>query len=365
MAATDKDIYQKERALTYCVANDLIPFLEVNVTNTRELADKPTFLTDIDVLGIGVDQYGVRRVIFDCKTNSKTSPINRSFWAAGLMQYVNGSEAFVILQKSALQAHKLSAKALKVHLFDEALFQAYAIASSSEFLGNRSYAVDIARWNKLCEYYLSNESFLAADGHLRHLIPLEEDFAKAFRGLLNALKWIKGELDPAKPMHQSIYNHFVSMASFTLCPVVNDIFDIFDPKCTKEQFEEILRAYIWGGKDSYRLRRKMKEVMASVNEHVSPEVELSHWDDFVEMIRSFLDSPKDLSMCPIPLMELALKYVDAPVDASDVALGRRLNRSSRIRPFIFRISGYLVKSAALPKEFDLQLRQQMNYLLSE
>ena len=80
MAKLDKDIHQKEAAIRFCMINGLMPFLEVNVNNYRELSETSTVITDIDVLGVSVNSTGrPKRVIFDCKTLGKTSPINRAF----------------------------------------------------------------------------------------------------------------------------------------------------------------------------------------------------------------------------------------------------------------------------------------------
>src|SRR5690554_6340781 len=117
MSKFDKDIHQKEMAIRYCLINEMVPFLEVNINNYRELSDASTLITDIDVLGVKVNSSGKQeKVIFDCKTLGKTSPINRAFWAAGLMQFAQCSEAFVILRKRASEAHRLSARQLGVHL---------------------------------------------------------------------------------------------------------------------------------------------------------------------------------------------------------------------------------------------------------
>ena len=123
MGKLDKDIHQKESAIRFCVLTGSLPFLEVNVENRRELSDSATIITDIDVLGVSIDASGTnRRIIFDCKTLGKTSPINRAFWAAGLMKYALCDEAFVILRKKASEAHRLSAKDINVHLYNENQF---------------------------------------------------------------------------------------------------------------------------------------------------------------------------------------------------------------------------------------------------
>lgn len=362
MAATDKDIYQKEQALRYCVSHGLIPFLEVNVSNVRELAAKPTFLTDIDAMGIRFARAGVRRTIFDCKT-AKVSPISRAFWAAGLIRYVEADEAFVILQKSATEAHRLSAKSLNVHLFDETLFESYSLASTNGQLDKESYMASIRRWLKLHDLYKTNPSFAGIENFLRHTIPLDGDFSKLFRGVISHLRQIRGELDPNKAAHNAIYCHAVFSAVYALSPIVNDFFDLFDPKQTKETFDGFLRMYMWGGSESYHLRRRLREVMATMNEHVSPEVELHNWEGFLEMFRSFLDSPNDLSLCALPLLDIALKCADGPDMVADSLVSVRLKKSNRIRQFIFKISGYLISATGLPKDFDINLRNTINSLM--
>lgn len=75
-------------------------FLEVNVENYRELSDTSTIITDVDVLGVAFDITGkTRKIIFDCKTLKNTSPINRAFWASGVMNFLGYDEAFIILRK--------------------------------------------------------------------------------------------------------------------------------------------------------------------------------------------------------------------------------------------------------------------------
>lgn len=363
MAATDKDIYQKEQALRYCVSHGLIPFLEVNVSNVRELAAKPTFLTDIDAMGISFVRSGVRRTMFDCKT-AKVSPISRAFWAAGVAKYIEADEAFVILQKSAIEAHRLSAKSLNVHLFDEVLFENYSLASTNGQLDKDSYSATVSRWLKLHGLYKSNPVFEGIDNFFRHSIPLENDFSKLFRGVISYLRQIRGELDPNKPAHNAIFCHAVFSGVYALTPIVNDFFDLFDPKQSKETFDSFLRMYMWGGSESYHLRRRLKEVMATVNEHVSPEVELHNWDGFLEMFRMFLDSPNDLSLCSLPMLDVTLRYTDNEEALADSLLSNRLKRSNRIRQFIFKMSGYLIGAAGLPKDFDTNLRNTINFLMS-
>src|ERR1700687_4093983 len=120
MGKYDKDRFLKELAVRLCLARGMLPFLEVLVPNVSELSDSTEVLTDIDVLGLqSVQDGGLRRIAFDCKTTNKMSPINRAFWAAGILKYTRCDESFVILKSKAVHNHRISALSINVDLHDE------------------------------------------------------------------------------------------------------------------------------------------------------------------------------------------------------------------------------------------------------
>src|ERR1700749_1986464 len=98
MGIYDKDRFQKELAVRFCLARGGVPFVEVVVRSSVDRSDSVEVLTDLDVLGIeSIWDGGLRRTIFDCKTANKLSSINRTFWAAGVKEYTHCNEAYVIL----------------------------------------------------------------------------------------------------------------------------------------------------------------------------------------------------------------------------------------------------------------------------
>jgi hypothetical protein len=124
MGKYDKDRFLKELAVRYCLARRLVPFLEVVVHSTSDLSDSVEVLTDLDVLGVeAVGDGGLRRTIFDCKTTTKMSSVNRAFWAAGVKDYTGADEAYVILQSKAVHNHRISVLTLNVDLHDEQSFR--------------------------------------------------------------------------------------------------------------------------------------------------------------------------------------------------------------------------------------------------
>lgn len=363
MAAADKDIHQKTKAIRFCLATGLVPFYEVKVSNIREIADVPTLLTDIDVLGVAFQRNSTSRTIFDCKTNSKTSPINRAFWAAGLMQYAGAENAYVILNKAAPEGHKLSSKVLGVHLFDEPLFESHASALSLNYRDMKSYASNIDNWHALHAAFKGNAKLEKLGEFLFHVVPLEPDPAKALRGILAHIKQARGELDPARPAHMAIYTYCVFSLAFAIAPIVRDIFDVFDPKQAQGSFEKLLRAYVWGGREAYLLRKKLQELMAERNENVAPEIELGAWENFVEMSRTFLDAPDEVPNCCIPLLELSLRYVATQEKLADIQTQQAFIKTRRVRQFCFRLADYLVESANLPRDFSDKSRGEINAVM--
>jgi hypothetical protein len=125
MGKYDKDHFQKELAVRFCLARGTVPFVEVVVQSTSDLSDSVEVLTDLDVVGIeAIGDGSLRRTIFDCKTaGNKMSSINRAFWAAGVKEYTRCNEAYVMLQRRAVHNHRISALAMNVDLHDEQSFK--------------------------------------------------------------------------------------------------------------------------------------------------------------------------------------------------------------------------------------------------
>jgi hypothetical protein len=363
MAATDKDLQQKRKAIQFCVASGLVPYYEVNITNVKDLTDKPEFLTDVDVLGVALETGRVKRIIFDCKT-SKISPINRAFWASGLRQYVEAERAYVILKRSAPEAHKISAKTLGVHLFDEALFDAYATALSPNYKSEDDYLFSMERWHFLHDSLRANSTVEKLGNFMRHAVPLDPDAPKLVRGVLANLRHARGELDPARCEHMAVYVFAVFSFAVAMSTVARDIFDVFDPKQSRDAFERFLRDYIWEGREAYQLRKKLREVMASRSDHVSAEFELHAWEEFVELVRTLLDSPESVFLCCTPLLSCSLRFLASPEAGLDETLKRQLSVNNRQRQFVFRLSNYLAAACGLPRDLDDRLKAAINEVMA-
>ncbi|MEY7549334.1 hypothetical protein AB9D23_06895 [Escherichia coli] len=353
MANLDKDLGLKQDAIRFCLINGYLPFLEVNVENYRELSDTSTIITDVDVLGVAFDITGkTRKIIFDCKTLKNTSPINRAFWASGVMNFLGYDEAFIILRKKASEAHRLSAKTINVHLFDEDQMKGYAQSFSMNFNIDLSYSTDINNWINIQEVYKTDKTIQKYGEFLASSVPTENDPAKNLRRFIAALQKVKNELDPQKNKHRAIYLHSLMTFSYIMACLVQQLRGLIDFDYNQNEFTRLLKYYIWGGKDSFILRHKKRELISSNDSSIQNiEPELRNWDDFIELTRSLLDSPNDIIKCCHVLREFSFLELSMHDIKKDEQLSTLISDNSRIRQFIMIMARYLTNSMKMPKDF--------------
>jgi hypothetical protein len=356
MSGLDKDIHQKESAIRFCLLTNHLPFLEVIVKNHRELSDSVTTLTDIDVLGITIDASGQRRrIVFDCKTLGKTSPINRAFWAGGLMQYTSSNEAYVILGKRASEAHRLSARHINVYLFDEKQFANYSESYSLNFKLDYCYSTNISNWVSYAQIFYKNSLFEKYGHFLNSESALELDVARGVRRLIAALQKGRGEFNPERQDHMAIYYHSIMVFSFLMSQIVQDLKNVIDYDAPQEDFERILKLYIWGGHESFKQRQEIKRMFSDSQPSSTLDLEMPQWDSFIELVRKLLDSPTDVFKCCFPMREISLRSLSNIDNAKDLYLARTIASNGRIRQFLTSQAKYLVKATRLPFDFEVKL----------
>ncbi len=348
-----KDRDQKEMAAKFCAAQGIVPFLEVVVRSSAALEDSPIDVTDVDVLGIQFGRQGVeRRIIFDCKTG-KMSAVNRALWASGLKTYIKASEAFLILKKDAPYSHRLVANELGVHIHSEANFRKFAASTSPNFLYDSTYLSDMNTWDAM-PALINKYTHLSDLAYVSNTTAATEaSGAKGARSALGTFIKASPELDPRKSEHLFFYANFLSAFAGFLTIAAVEVKHVFQFDMDKDEFEKTLRYYVWGGKDSYVMRRNFRATMERAGAGgANVEVELPEWTKFVSMFRAFLDAPDALAELPYLAKELAFRTL-APASRPDVDARLRslFTLNNRARQFLFLLNGYLVSVGQLPREF--------------
>ncbi|MDR5802610.1 hypothetical protein [Caballeronia sp. LZ001] len=347
-----KDSGQKQKAIRYCVAMGVVPYLEAVVRYDADVSDVVSDITDVDVLGIKAsDANRSQRIIFDCKTLAKVSGISRALWAAGLKQFVEADDAFVILNKAAPEGHRLAAGTLGVRLFSEPLFDQFAASASKNYFAESSYLESMEAWEKVFEARKSNPRLEELVNYLTSDAPLENNPAAGFRSLLAKFKRAGGEIDPSKPVHRAIFGMMLSQALVFLSEMACALHYVFDANGNSAQYEKMLRYYIWGGKEGYELRQRLTvSLKAAKGMDDLPSFDLPNWGEFKELMRAYLDAPFSLSAACLPMKELAFREIATNAAKQDLELSRRLKANNRIHQFSLVLINYFAGLSMLTRE---------------
>lgn len=360
-----KDIQQKLKAIRYCVAMDMLPYMEVIVRFSGDIAERPADITDVDVLGVSpAAKFGTRRVFFDCKTSQRMSAINRALWAGGLREIIGADEGFVILSKAAPEGHRLAGNSIKIRLFSEGLFDKFAASSSKNYLIKLSYLENLEVWNELISLKRKYPKLSEIIDFLNSQSPLELNPIVGFRSLLSFIKKVERELDPEKKSHKFIFSLIVSQSLLFFSEMARDYHNIFDPNQQLEDFSGGLRYYLWGGKESYEIRKRLNNVLkTSRGVEEVPDFELPAWPIFIEMFRSFMDSPHELGDACLPVKEIAFRELSNREDILEKNIKKRLLKNNRIQQFSTIVANYLVCSSRLPKDFYINFEGDIRDIL--
>ena len=348
MGKYDKDRFQKELAIRYCLARGMVPFLEVITSSVSDLSDTVEVLTDLDVVGVKAVGDGAQHyVFFDCKTSAKMSAINRAFWAAGVKTYTGYDQAYVILKSRPVTNHRLSALVIDVDLHDETSFRELGRTSDEAFPADSHYQSSIERWEALYTAYEKNEWAKNTFELVRNHVPLSTAPWTTFRRIVAELRDTRGQYDPGKTEHLAIFLDMLASVMVLWGSLGRDIRRFYEPSMDRRSFEKVLRYYIWGGRDAYLIRQQLRQrAKPSPNE----VADLPAWSTLVDYAGLTVSAPKHVLACAHIFKEFALRSVTGEVSAFDKDLSQRFADDNRLRQFTLGMSGYLVEAGALPKD---------------
>jgi len=350
MGRLDKDRFQKELGIQYCLARGMLPFLEVIVQNRTDLTDTTETLTDLDVFGIGLKGDGsLFRTIIDCKSGNKMSAMNRAFWASGVRDYVSADDAIVILKNAPVRSHRLSALSLGVDLHDEASFKDLGRVYDIGFPTKKHYQSSIENWDKLFEAYASSGWAGPLSLLVQAVSPVTLEPATAFRKILAELRAVKGNFDPKKPAHIAIVLDCAASSLVLWSTMARDIRRFYDPTMDRQLFEHTLRYYMWGGKEAYNIRQQLSEKLPGAERPRS--VELPQWETLTQFAGIVVSSPHSAINGAFIAREAALRGLTAVDTVSDASANSRLQVDKNARILGKLLVKYLISACQLPREF--------------
>ena len=354
MGKLDKDRYQKELAVRYCLSRGMVPFLEVITPSASSLSDSVEVLTDLDVVGVEADSDGVQRyVFFDCKSSARMSAVNRAFWAAGVKNYVGYDRAYVILKTRPVTNHRLSALVCNVDLHDENSFKDLGRRLDEAFPCDRCYQSSIDRWELVTQAYEKYQWSKSTRALVRSQVPLSSTPWITFRHMIADLLRTKGNYDPRKDEHVAIYLDVLASVMVLWGALAKDISRFFDSGMDRESFELVLRYYLWGGKEGYQTRQQVAKLAGKKTTDVPA------WPKLINFAGLTVAAPKCLLACAHVYRELSIRSVTENVANFDVALSQKFKEDKRIRQFMLGMNDYLIDATELPRDLGKRVESTL------
>lgn len=354
MGKYDKDRHQKELAIRYCLAQGMVPCLEVVVPSVSDLSDNPEVITDIDALGLEfVADGGLRRIAFDCKSSTKLSAIGRAFWAAGLMQYTGCDGAFVILGKPAVYNHRISALSINVDLHDQKSFEDLGRSKLQDFDKPHHYQSTIGNWEKVLDAYEKHTWSQNTFELSRNKTPTSQTPEKTFRKLVVELKKARGHFDPKKDEHMAIFFDLMAAMFILWTSMGRDFRRIYSPDMKREQFEHALRLYVWGGKEAFEIRQALRERAVQLNSGAELPTEVQEfpaWDQLLHFAGLVVGAPQSVFECVNICRDLSIRCVVAKGGDAEKNLASRVRNSNRATQFVIAMGGYLAAACQFPSD---------------
>ncbi|SEV91163.1 hypothetical protein SAMN05428988_0372 [Chitinophaga sp. YR573] len=345
-----KDRLIKEKLLGYYIRKFWYPQLEVDILSKQRISKTKKLITDVDVLGLYTDVTGnFRLVLGDCKTLKNQSPITRTLWMRGLMAYLNSEKGIIILSKGIEKEHQLTSSILGVQLLSDDDFTTYSKGTADYITDLRSAMSEIDIWDAFIEIgnrYPPLNKFVEFS---HTLFWNEQNSTYQLRSAIYLLRTLKGELNPANTLHQSlVLNHF-SLVAIALNNILIQIFNQYLVPSAKSDLDEDLKVIIYGGIENYEFLNDLRKTYAGGSDKTE-DLKLPNWDKFIELVRLMLDNPLSFSNVALLLKELAFLLLSK--DSTKYNYSKKIiSKDKFTSTFSLRLIEYLCSATGLPKEF--------------
>lgn len=346
-----KDRAQKAQALRLCVSKSWMPQLEVNIEPSKRLEKTKYLLTDLDVLAVARNPIGaMTRMVFDCKSGQRESPIGRTFWLKGVMSKVGASHGFIFLNDriNISRDHRASAAELLVTLVRESEVSTLDRGLGGNQLPTDSPIADIDAWEKLFSIEQKYPKLIDFTSFTRSTYWMLKDPGEQCRKCVGKLRAIHTELDPSKSEHVAIFGEALALFILAIGQLTNRLFLMLIRPLTEEEFTTMLLALLYGGYDNLEVAQKIRRITAgaAIDDQVDIFPEMKK---FEHLIHEMLQAPSQALEAAIAVRDVSLSaLVGSP---TSTLFEHIVSTNQYSAKFIILAADYLQRSARVPTEF--------------
>lgn len=297
---TTLDIEQKLMLMQLLWAWEYMPHLEVKLSHPEGSLPQRYELTDVDVFGVGITpDFSPEIIVGDCKTLKSVSAINRAFWLKGVMEYLKAKRGYLILRTrgAITEDHKLGAKSIGITLMSENEFQVFhsKLLRKQFPLGMRLFQE--SSW----QYFEQNIASIGAAKRLNEYRKYQywlDTPSRALRYCLFETREINETIDPRQKLQRALVLDMLTLFSVAFMNMVCHLFHIYLVPEKKDELDSYLKAYVYGGRETYnqinRLRRELQSLAnyySNDNRDSFGDLSLPEWDRFLQLFRTVVEEP--------------------------------------------------------------------------
>jgi hypothetical protein len=187
------------------------------------------------------------------------------------------------------------------------------------------------------------------------------DQAIVLRRLLGRVRDVRGELDPRRDDHLVLILETASAVAIPLATLVGEIFRGHLKPDQRAVLEDAVRVIVWGGREQYDFFNALRrQVIAAKGGDPQEALALPAWDQFLELLRGYLEAPHLSFQTPQLLRSVAIGLMTG---ASGDALSRVADRM--LLHLALKLTLYVCRAAELPQDAAERLKKILTPRITE
>lgn len=323
----ERDIDQKMKAVKLFWYMEYLPIIDVKLFNPSGVSKKKIDITDIDVLGLKVNDNLIQeRVSADCKTQKNTSPINRAFWLSGLMQSFGISKGYLILSKLAPGDHKIAANKLNITVTSDEEFDLLSSKLIRNIAIEKMSLVNPEIWSKYHTGLKEVKDLVRVKNYIEYQY-WHDSHQRQIRYTLMETRSGCREIKQKSWITTSLYLDVLSLFSHSLTLMISTLFNTYSSIDDKAELSEALKAYVYDGRDNYEHLNRLTSTVRLLKVKIESQTDLSEvtenlslpgWNQFIQLVKTGLENPQSFKKVPLIfkylMFEKHLSNSEVPLD---------------------------------------------------
>ena len=136
------------------------------------------------------------------------------------------------------------------------------------------------------------------------------DHPALLRRLLGRARDIRGEIDPRRNDHMAVILEAAAAFAIPFASLVGEVFRGFLKPDQRETLEDAVRMIVWGGREQYDFYNTLRrQVIAAKGSEIKDPLALPAWDQFLELLRAYLEAPHLSFQTPQVLRSAAMATI--------------------------------------------------------